>query len=148
MLPKDFYPTPEPLIDRMLSGLDFEMIKSILEPSAGKGNIVEKIKEKEKIYSTPYNHFKFDIDCIEIEQNLQYILKGKNYRVVYNDFLTYNTMKEYDLIVMNPPFGNDILSDSPALIFCGFQTLFYKNFPLFCQKHLTNQSKNAALRAS
>ena len=48
----------------------------------------------------------FDIDCIEIDQNLQHVLKGKDYRVVYNDFLTYNTMKEYDLIIMNPPFSN------------------------------------------
>lgn len=41
-----------------------------------------------------------------MDQNLQHILKGKNFRVVHNDFLTYNTMKEYDLIVMNPPFSN------------------------------------------
>ena len=43
---------------------------------------------------------------IEIDQNLQHILKGKNFRVVHNDFLTYDTMKEYDLIIMNPPFSN------------------------------------------
>lgn len=106
MLPKDFYPTPEHLINKMLFGVDFRMIKSILEPSAGKGNIAEKIREKEKLYTTNYNKFSFDLDCIEADQNLQHILKGKNFRVVYNDFLTYNTMKEYDLIVMNPPFSN------------------------------------------
>lgn len=99
---KDFYPTPKNLIDKMLFGLDFTMIKSILEPSAGSGNIVEALKQKEKIY----NRYSFDIDCIEIDQNLQHILKGKNYRVVYNDFLTYDTMKEYDLIIANPPFSN------------------------------------------
>ena len=48
MLPKDYYPTPEHLINKMLSGVDFKMIKSILEPSAGKGDIAEKIREKEK----------------------------------------------------------------------------------------------------
>ncbi|HHX70862.1 MAG TPA: DUF4942 domain-containing protein, partial [Gallicola sp.] len=77
---------------------------SILEPSAGKGNIVDKLKEKEKIYK--YSNYKFDIDCIEIDKNLQHILKGKGYRVVHDDFLTYDTMKEYDLIIMNPPFSN------------------------------------------
>lgn len=101
-----FYPTPKNLIEKMLSGLDFTMIKTILEPSAGKGDIVDELRKKEQVYSNTYNKFSFDIDCIEIDQNLQYILKGKNYRVVHNDFLTYNTMKEYDLIIMNPIFFN------------------------------------------
>ncbi len=110
MLPKEFYPTPRNIIDKMLCDLDFSMIKSILEPSAGKGNIVDVIKEKGEIYSSSYNKYYkvpvFDIDCIEIDQNLQHILNEKNIRVVYNDFLTYSTMKEYDLIIMNPPFSN------------------------------------------
>lgn len=103
---KDFYPTPETLINKMLCDIDFKMIHSILEPSAGKGNIVEVIKKKEKFYSSTYNKVNYDIDCIEADQNLQSILKGKNFRVVYNDFLTYDTMKEYDIIIMNPPFSN------------------------------------------
>lgn len=103
---KDFYPTPENLINKMLCDIDFKMIHSILEPSAGKGNIVEAIKKKEKFYSSTYNKVNYDIDCIEADQNLQSILKGKNFRVVYNDFLTYDTMKEYDIIIMNPPFSN------------------------------------------
>lgn len=106
MLPKDFYPTPKNIIDKMLSDIDFKMVKTILEPSAGKGDIVDRFREKEKLYTTHYNKFSFDIDCVESDQNLQHILKGKSYRVVHNDFLTYNTMKEYDLIVMNPPFSN------------------------------------------
>ncbi|MBU5333619.1 DUF4942 domain-containing protein [Anaerocolumna aminovalerica] len=104
---KDFYPTPEHLIRKMLSGIDFNYINSILEPSAGKGNIIDKLKEIEKpAYSYSSKKYNFDIDCIEPDQNLRSILKDKNYRLVYNDFLTYNTMKEYDLIVMNPPFSN------------------------------------------
>ena len=107
MLPKDFYPTPEHLIKKMIHGLDFSMITSILEPSAGKGDIVAALKEKSNSASTyQYSKVSLDIDCIELDQNLQHILKGKNYRVVYNDFLTYETMKEYDLIIMNPPFSN------------------------------------------
>lgn len=106
MVPKDFCPTPQKLIDKMFVGIDFKMIRSILEPSAGKGDIVDALRQKEKSYSTNWRSFSFDIDCIEIDQNLRHILKGKNYRVVYNDFLTYNTMKEYQLIIMNPPFSN------------------------------------------
>lgn len=103
---KDLYPTPKNLIDKMLCGLDFTMIKSILEPSAGTGNIIEALKKKEEISTRCYKKVSFDIDCIEVDQNLQHILKEKNFRVVYNDFLRYNTMKEYDLIIMNPPFSN------------------------------------------
>lgn len=103
---KNFYPTPGHLIDKMLSGLDFDRIHSILEPSAGKGDIVEALKKEEGRGIRYYSKDTFDIDCIELDRNLQHILKGKNFRVVYNDFLTYNTMKEYDLIVMNPPFDN------------------------------------------
>lgn len=103
---KDFFPTPENIIDKMLSDIDFKIIQSILEPSAGKGNIVEAIQKKEKIYSSYNNKFTFDIDCIEVDQNLQAILKSKNMRVVYNDFLTYDTLKEYDIVIMNPPFSD------------------------------------------
>ena len=103
---RDFYPTPQNIINKMLFDIDFKMIHSILEPSAGSGNIVEALRQKEKIYSTSYSKFSFDIDCIEADQNLQHILKGKNFRVVHNDFLTYDTMKEYDIIIMNPPFSN------------------------------------------
>ena len=105
---RDFYPTPQNLIDKMLCDIDFSMIKSILEPSAGNGNIVEGLKKKEETHNKHYGYkeHKFDIDCIEIDQNLQHILKGKDYRVVHNDFLTYETWKEYDAIIMNPPFSN------------------------------------------
>lgn len=103
---KNFYPTPEHLINKMLMDVDFKMIQTILEPSAGKGNIIEAIQKKETMYSSYNNNFHFDIDCIEVDQNLQAILKSKNMRVVYNDFLTYDTLKEYNLIIMNPPFSD------------------------------------------
>lgn len=50
---KDFYPTPQNLIDKMLDGLDWKMIHTVLEPSAGKGNIVEALKKKEDFNITP-----------------------------------------------------------------------------------------------
>ena len=106
MFNRNFYPTPEKLIDRMLSDIDFTMVHTILEPSAGKGNIVDELMKIQERKNKWYKTYNFNIDCIELDENLRHILKGKNYRVVYNDFLTYNTMKEYDLIVMNPPFEN------------------------------------------
>ena len=41
MFNKDFYPTPENLISKMFSKVNKKSIKNILEPSAGKGNIVD-----------------------------------------------------------------------------------------------------------
>ena len=38
---KDFYPTPEWVADKMLDGIDWLMVGSILEPSAGKGDLIE-----------------------------------------------------------------------------------------------------------
>ena len=103
---KDFYPTPQNLIDKMICDLDFTMIHTILEPSAGKGNIVEALKKKEEVRNKWYSKVSLNIDCIEYDQNLRHILKGKDFRVVHDDFLTYDTMKEYHLIIMNPPFSN------------------------------------------
>lgn len=104
-----FYPTPPNIINKMLSGIDFRTIKSILEPSAGSGNIVEEIISKLKYaYGSYYNKDKkFDIDTIELNENLQHILKGKGFRVVHDDFLSYNTFKRYDAIIMNPPFEGE-----------------------------------------
>lgn len=101
---KDFYPTPKNIIDKMLSGVDLSRVNNVLEPSAGNGNIVEALMENAK--KDYHRDRRFDIDCIEPDKNLQHILKGKDFRVVHDDFLTYDTMKEYNLIVMNPPFSN------------------------------------------
>lgn len=103
MLPKEFYPTPRELLDKITMDIDWRMIRSVLEPSAGKGDIVDYIKEKHKKKSY---YGSLDVDCIEIDENLRKILKGKELRVVHDDFLTFNTFKHYDLIIMNPPFSN------------------------------------------
>jgi hypothetical protein len=101
----DFYPTPNTLIRKMLSFIDFKTIKTVLEPSAGKGDLVEAIT-KQFYYNQSYHRSNnYDIDTIELDNNLQYILQGKKYRIVHDDFLTYNTYKKYDLICMNPPFS-------------------------------------------
>ena len=108
MFNNEFYPTPEKLIDKMLEGIDFTIVNTVLEPSAGKGDIIDKVIDKFKHARSAYynRETNFDIDTIEIDDNLRYILEGKKYRVVHNDFLTYNTYKKYDIIVMNPPFSN------------------------------------------
>ena len=99
----EFYPTPKTLIDKMLDGIDFNTVKTVLEPSAGNGAIVEGLLERCK---QSYRGEEIDIDVVEIEPDLQKILKGKGYKLVYDDFLTFEADKHYDLIIMNPPFSN------------------------------------------
>lgn len=103
----DFYPTPDKLRNKMLNKLDFRYIQSVLEPSAGKGDLVEAITKKFEYHqSRHYSNKKYDIDTIEIDQNLQHILKGKGYRLVHDNYLTFDTYKRYDAIIANFPFSN------------------------------------------
>jgi hypothetical protein len=97
MFNKDFYPTPEHLIRKMLVGVTINN-KRVLEPSAGKGNIVDYIRKYESKNTI--------IDVIEIQPELQSILYDKDCNVIGDDFLKFDTVMEYDLIVMNPPFSD------------------------------------------
>ncbi len=100
---KDFYPTPKSFVIKMLDGINFDKVSTVLEPSAGDGNIVEVIKEKQK--NTYRSKEWIEIDCVEKDPDLRSVLKCKGFRVIHDDFLTFNTYKRYDLIVMNPPFS-------------------------------------------
>jgi phospholipid N-methyltransferase len=101
----DFYPTPKNLQQKMLSKIDWRTVQTCLEPSAGRGDLVEAITDKFK-YSQGYNkNTKYDIDTIELDENLRYILQGKNYRIVHDNFLTYQSFKRYDAIIANFPFS-------------------------------------------
>lgn len=99
---EEFYPTPKSLLNKIFDGVDWKQVDTILEPSAGKGDIIEFIQNFEEAHRYHHN---FEIDCIEKDPNLQAILKQKGFRLVHDDFLTFHTWKQYDLIVMNPPFS-------------------------------------------
>ena len=77
-----------------LAGIDEN--SRVLEPSAGIGNIVDKIKEVTK-----------NIDVIERMSNFRELLRLKGYSLVGDDFLEYRTEKLYDSIIMNPPFSKN-----------------------------------------
>lgn len=155
-----FYPTPAALVRRMLEGLDFDYISTVLEPSAGKGDILREIARKtarRRYVFHPDDRSGLDIDCIEIDPYLRQILKHnfsndrekeirhakreiedtrqyisnkgiytelteeqkakvrayedelatffrKGINIVHDDFMTFQPFKEYNLIIMNPPF--------------------------------------------
>lgn len=111
---KTFYPTPEVLAEKLIRGIDWKQVSSVLEPSAGKGNLAlfaaKKLYANEHGYGVYDDHSlkeavaEADIDCVEIDPTLRNTLSGAGYRVVHDDFLTFETQKRYDLILMNPPF--------------------------------------------
>lgn len=89
-----FFPTPRPLVIRMLSLADIDTDDTILEPSAGLGHIADIISEKH-----PDNSLTLIEDYFELAE----ALKEKGYQVIKTDFLEYQE-KRFDRIIMNPPF--------------------------------------------
>ena len=64
----DFYPTPEHLIEKMLEKVNLNRVRYVLEPSAGKGNIIKKLTKK--VYH------RIEVNAIEINSELQAVLRG------------------------------------------------------------------------
>ena len=68
----EFYPTPEKLVQRMLAKVKWDTVEDILEPSAGKGDIIKGLAHA-PVRKT--HRDRIGIDCIEIDANLRAILK-------------------------------------------------------------------------
>ena len=105
----EFYPTPSFLAGKMIAGIDWSCVYSVLEPSAGKGDLLHALDSYAKKYRSPLERRDFSVrkncDTIERDTNLQFILRGKGFRVIADNFLSYNALKRYDVILMNPPFS-------------------------------------------
>lgn len=94
-----FFPTPKGIVEQMVELADIEPGMSVLEPSAGKGDIADVIREK---------HPDAELNTIEYQTELAEILKLKGHPVIVGDFLEHR--ERHDRIIMNPPFekGQDI----------------------------------------
>lgn len=106
---QQFFPTPKPVIEQMLApyvethqrwGKHLRP-SLILDPSAGKGDILDYIQQK-------YDRAKRKLFAIEIDPELRHILNSKRYKVVESDFLDYRGDYHVDLVVMNPPFASGV----------------------------------------
>ena len=94
MFDKEFFPTPESVLDLMQIDC---VNKIVLEPHAGKGNIVDYL----------INNNAKEVIAIELNKDLKKIVESKC-KVIGSDFLecTEEEISHIDLIVMNPPFSN------------------------------------------
>lgn len=99
MISKSFYPTPVSLISKMVSKIQGHP-KLALDPSAGKGDLIEGCLNSYKF--SQYN--KPDFSAIEINETLQATLHGKGIKLIDSDFLKYSAPDKFDLLIMNPPF--------------------------------------------
>lgn len=117
---QDFYPTPKSLVFKMLDKLQADSYglnkcKYVLEPECGKGDIVQAYKEYylndinkyNSKYSTPKTstdeYIKFDV--IEYDKSLNSLLRGEGHNVIWDDYLTFDPPRFYDLIIQNVPFS-------------------------------------------
>lgn len=88
-----FFPTPRPVISRMLELAEIQDDDRLLEPSCGKGDILDVVREQ---------HPDTSLTAIELNRTLFDVLEAKRHDVRSEDFLEYEG--EHDVIVMNPPF--------------------------------------------
>jgi hypothetical protein len=91
----EFYPTPDKVIEMMTTGLDLAG-KTILEPSAGSGKIVDYVKQ-----------LGAKVIACELNSDLQKIA-GSKCRILKPDFFDVKAeeISHIDFIIMNPPFSN------------------------------------------
>jgi hypothetical protein len=96
-----FFPTPRSVVDQMLEHADIQKGHSVLEPSAGKGDILDAVNER-------HSDDDLSTHALELDSGLRDLLKLKGHNVVGNNFLEHKG--KYDRILMNPPFerGQDM----------------------------------------
>lgn len=97
MFNPDFFPTPYDVIQTMLEGTEIAD-KVILEPSAGKGDIVDYLND----------NLAREVLICETNEDLAKIAGTKG-KFLKSDFLTVESsdISHIDLMVMNPPFTAD-----------------------------------------
>jgi predicted RNA methylase len=105
-----YFPTPAPVVARLLNLADLKPGMEVLEPSAGSGAIAAAAAGRGAV-----------VDCIEQDPGYAAVLADtdafRSVRVA--DFLTAVPEPRYDRVVMNPPFtrGADMLHVQHALRF-------------------------------
>jgi len=95
-----YFPTPAAIVHRMLDKAKIRPGMRVLEPSAGKGNIADLIRDVAP---------DAELSVIETNPSLRDILHAKGHRLIGHDFLEHDN-EQYDRIIMNPPFerGQDV----------------------------------------
>ena len=100
---EQYYPTPFEVAKKVAKLIKVP-VTPILEPSAGNGALAEGFI---KAFGNRWNESRYsaeDFHCVEINANRAATLKGKDFKVIWDDFETFNPVTPYSTIIMNPPF--------------------------------------------
>lgn len=100
---QQYYPTPATLGEKLAKLLNY-IVPPILEPSAGTGELCKAVMTARKYNRWDSRYSEKDFHCVELNSERAATLKGNNFKVVWNDFLTFNPLMPYQTIIMNPPF--------------------------------------------
>jgi predicted RNA methylase len=94
---RGYFPTPEPIVERLLALAEIEPGCELLEPSAGRGAIAKPAVGRGAI-----------VDCVEIDEARAEHIRSAGYarKVITADFLDVKVERRYQRAVLNPPFGN------------------------------------------
>ncbi|TMR92824.1 methyltransferase [Nonomuraea basaltis] len=109
---REAFVSPPAVVDKLMELAEIEPGMTVLEPSAGTGNIALAAVELGAV-----------VDCVELDRNLSDVLAERvpgARMILVRDFLdTEPEGQSYDRIVMNPPFsgGKDIAHVAHALQF-------------------------------
>lgn len=90
-----FFPTPPPLVDRLMELADVEPHHVVLEPSAGHGAICDALLD----VIDPEQ-----LRCVELLPENCNVLRRLGFLPIEGDFMTVDLPARFDRVVMNPPF--------------------------------------------
>jgi hypothetical protein len=88
-----YYPTPQAIVDRILSDLYPLAGQRVLEPSCGCGRFMDELRKRGAV---PFG--------IEVDPGRAIECRAKGHDVLRANFLETSPSPEYDRVVMNPPF--------------------------------------------
>ena len=88
-----YYPTPQEVIDKMLSDVWLKEGVNVLEPSCGCGRIMDAVRD------TGANVYGIEYDAGRVAE-----AKAKGHSVLQANFLETIPKPDFDYIIMNPPF--------------------------------------------
>lgn len=93
----NFFPTPRKLVQQMIERAGVQDCHKVLEPSAGKGDILKAIPSQ-------------DVMAVEFNHTLAEYLRKTFPRVDVwcADFLSIEPKPEFDRVLMNPPFERGV----------------------------------------
>lgn len=97
-----YYPTPADVVQTMMDYARVEPGMKALEPSAGKGNIVDALLDAGAVVTA--------VECSQTLVNLLQLKYGDKVTIEPGDFLAFDDPEGFDRISMNPPFedGQDM----------------------------------------